>query len=271
VAAEVSIISAGGVGDAPIGSIEWRPIELIPVYSMQLRRKTASNISIMPMLVSINELQQLKGRGGVPFQCFLYDLIVAEGRHCGISHEEIECDHRVNVADGGRDIIIRVGHTALRTFIPQVPSIWSAKAGADGTRVLTLQRELRDKGHDALLEHMQRGGKYIWCVLQDVGHPGRDQMRDAARELEVELTLPAGSVDFRWNESLATILDDHPHLIARHFPDIARVLNGLFFYHEWERRTRMSFSVSNGTTFSAVSGPTERLGRESIGGWEGSL
>lgn len=193
------------------------------------------------MFVKPNDLMSLEGNGGDLFEGLLYDLVVAEGRVCYISPSEIEYDHRVNIGDGGCDIKIKVGHSATRSFLPQVPSIWSAKAGKNGIQVPTLKKELEHPSHTAILELMKRGGKFVWCVLKDCDQLGKDKMHVAARKLEAELQLPDNSIEFRWNESLTTFLNDHPNLIARHFPDIARAFKCAHFFKDWEQSVRSEF------------------------------
>src|SRR5262245_6532369 len=97
-------------------------------------------------------VDELSGQGGVPFQNFVYDLVVAEARQCHIPMGKIRFDSRVNIADGGRDII--VGSNTRRTlFLPKGRSIWSVKSGADGLESSTLRKEIKAENHPELQEH----------------------------------------------------------------------------------------------------------------------
>ena len=211
-------------------------------------------------------IDELGGRGGVPFQHFIYELVVAEARHCGVSIGRIRYDHRVNIGDGGRDIIVEARHRRRQRFLPQVPSIWSVKAGADGVEPATLRREIRDPGHTELQEHLKQGHKYVWCALQDLSQGDRDAMSEAARELAEERGFKPEQIEFRWNEALSAQLNEYPNLIAIHLPRLATQLRGLHALREWERVDSAGFAVPwvnfGGRTALAERITAHLLGRE---------
>src|ERR1019366_2589038 len=100
-----------------------------------------------PMFVQPEDLQALVGHGGRLFEDLLYDLVVAEASQHGIPFDAVHWDHRTNIPDGGRDIVVVTGHNDPNPrFIPQRTSIWSAKSGKGGALPATLRRELTDAG-----------------------------------------------------------------------------------------------------------------------------
>lgn len=65
-----------------------------------------------------------------PFEELLNDLIRGL---CATSPISIDWDERVNVPDGGRDIVVKEGSSnKKRRYLPTVSSIWSIKSGKDG-------------------------------------------------------------------------------------------------------------------------------------------
>ena len=91
------------------------------------------------MRVEISDLEHAFVGRGTEFQRLVHDLVRREARGCGIPQDQIDYDDRVNVRDGGRDIVIRVpSRNSNRNWIPVQPSIWSAKSGADAGPALTL-------------------------------------------------------------------------------------------------------------------------------------
>lgn len=188
-------------------------------------------------------VEGLTGQGGVPFQNFVHDLVVAEARTCRIPLDRIRYDSRVNVGDGGRDIIVGTRHSRRARFLPQAPSIWSVKAGDDGLEPSVLRREVNDVNHTELQDHLGGGGKYIWCALQPASQGQRDDMERAARALEQSRSLQPGLIEFRWNDALAAMANEYPGLISADLPHVAFALRGLMTFREWERAGARDYAV----------------------------
>ena len=83
----------------------------------------------------------------------------------------------------------------------------------------------------------------IWCVLQPISQPDRDDMRSAADNMAMELEVPADAIEFRWRDSLTVHLNDHPHLIPDFFPAIADAIADVYTLSNWEREDRIGFRV----------------------------
>src|SRR5688572_5061989 len=95
------------------------------------------------MFARPEDLLMLSGMGGRPFEELLFDLIQMEASRHNIPPNAVRWDHRTNLPDGGRDIVVDAQHSdPSARFIPPNPSIWSAKSGKDGTQPGTLRAEL---------------------------------------------------------------------------------------------------------------------------------
>lgn len=115
------------------------------------------------MLVADDLLGGFVGKGGA-FESLLHSIIRAEAWACGIRPDMVDWDYRTNIGDGGRDVLIRIGNSnSVRNFIPTVPSVWSAKSGADGLKPSTPRGEITD--HPKVLDHLKNGGAYVWCAI----------------------------------------------------------------------------------------------------------
>ncbi|MFO0964944.1 MAG: hypothetical protein U0793_05050 [Gemmataceae bacterium] len=198
------------------------------------------------MFARPEDLIALAGQGGRAFEELLYDLVVAEASRHGIPLSAIRWDHRTNIGDGGRDIIVAASHTDPVRFIPQGPSIWSAKSGKDGTQPGTLRQELTDPRHAEVRQHLQAGKPYVWCTLQPMTEDEQLALRAKAGEVASDLTAcifnPA-LVEFRGLTTLCTVLNDNPGLILKHLPHIARVFEGVLTFAEWEAQDRAGFGT----------------------------
>src|SRR5882672_7705194 len=100
------------------------------------------------------------------FEELLYDLVVAEASRHGLRPSDVDWDPRTTLADGGRDIVITQSHTnSTARFIPQRPSIWSAKSGKNGIDPDQLSKELSLKKHPKVRKHLGKGKPFVWYAL----------------------------------------------------------------------------------------------------------
>src|SRR5262249_25411613 len=107
-------------------------------------------------------------------------------------------------------------------------------SGVQGADPAALRHEIRDPRHTELQDCLRRGHKYVWCALQHLSQGDRDAMEAAARAIEEELGLQPQQIEFRWNEALTPILNEHPNLIAAPLPGVASRLRNLQTLREWQ-------------------------------------
>ena len=199
------------------------------------------------MFVQPEDLQALAGLGGRPFEELLFDLVVMEASRHGIPLEAIHWDHRTNIGDGGRDIVIDAEHTdPAPRFIPRRRSIWSGKSGRDGTQPSTLRQELIDSRHQEIRQHLQAGNPYVWCTLHPMSEDDRSALQARAREVAADASayiFNPDLVEFRRLTILCSVLNDHPGLIAKHLPHVVRVYEGVRSLAEWEAQDRAGFAT----------------------------
>jgi hypothetical protein len=200
------------------------------------------------MFVQPEDLQRLAGLGGRPFEELLYDLVVVEASRHGIPLSAVHWDHRTNIGDGGRDIVVDAQHVdANPRFIPQRRSFWSVKSGRDGIQPRTLRQELIDSRHPAVRQHLEGGNPYIWCTLHPMSEDQRSALQAEVREVAVEPSAYIFNpelVEYRGLTTLCTLLNDHPGLVAKHLPDIARAFEGALNLEEWEAQDRAGFATA---------------------------
>lgn len=172
------------------------------------------------------------------------DLLREEAFRHGIPPQAVHWDHRTNRGDQGRDIVIEASHSDPNPrFIPQLPSIWSLKSGQDGIKPATLRSEIMHHDHEVVRKHLQAGNPYVWCTLRPIDENARTELREKAQEIAIEeFIFNPALVEFRTLDLLCTILNDHPGLIAKHFPDLAARMKGVDNLIEWERDDRFSMS-----------------------------
>src|SRR5262245_2670012 len=194
------------------------------------------------MFARPEDLLKLSGLGGRPFEEFVLDLVRAEARRHGIPPANVHWDHRTTLPDGGRDIVVDAQHSDPNPpFVPQRPSIWSAKSGKDGVHPATLRHELVEDHHEALRDHLKEGNPYVWCTLQPMDEDGQKALRDKVKQVsEKEFTFDPKLVEFRSLTDLCTILNDHPGLIPKHLPDLADKMEGVLTLQEWKRGDRFA-------------------------------
>jgi len=191
------------------------------------------------MHATIEDLERAFVGNGHEFEAFIHDLIRAVGRSCGISAQEIEYDRRTSVPDGGRDIVVRVGNPMTqKRFIPGVPSLWSVKAGKEGIDPNQLKKEILPQAredHPKVREALRNGSMYIWCAAHPASHDQRDKMREAAREVALELRVSDALIDFRWQDAVTDELNRFPNVISQHLPDVDSRWPGVRTLNEWQR------------------------------------
>jgi len=180
----------------------------------------------------------LKGRGGDAFEAFVRRLVHAECRRHQIPDTEIDWDYRAACRDGGCDIFVQTGHNdANPRFIPNRPSLWSLKSGADGTKASKLAKEIHAKRHDRIRKHLKDGNTYVWCALQPILQEQRDAMYHKRDELATKLGFDPKHILFVWNDALALLLESHPCLIPEFLPDLAHRLRGILTIDQWRQES----------------------------------
>jgi len=191
------------------------------------------------MFIEPKELEVLAGSGGEQFEKFVRSLIQAECALHGISPTDIDWDYRTNCPDAGIDISIKEGHEDARPrFIPNKPSIWSIKSGANGIEASTLRGEVTKHSHERIREHLRKGNTYVWCALQAISQPKREAMYTECKALAKKHKFAAEQVKFVWVDQLQQIVEMHPNIIASYFPDVAQRLQGLMTIDQWQRESR---------------------------------
>jgi len=183
-------------------------------------------------------LQAFQGNGHA-FEDFVHDLVREVGRSCGIDPVTIDWDHRPSVKDGGRDVVVRVPNTRPdKLFIPNRPSLWSIKSGADGISPASLAQEILSKNHPKVREDLRNGRVYVWCTIHPATHDQREAMRTKAKEVADELKVDPSLIDFRWDDHLEGELNLHPYLIPVHLPDFTFLLPVLSL-KQWRRQLEL--------------------------------
>jgi len=198
------------------------------------------------MFAKPEDLLTLGGDGGRRFEELLFDLVVMEASRHGIPPSAVRWDHRTSVPDGGRDVVVEATHTDPVRFIPQRPSIWSAKSGKDGTAPSTLRREVVTPCHGAVRRHLEGGNPYVWCTLQPMGTDDVDGLKRGAASLPTgkgAVRVDPALILFQPLENLCAILNDHPGLIPKHLPGVARRYTGVLTLPEWEQEDQQGFAV----------------------------
>lgn len=182
-------------------------------------------------------VEGLRGRGGEPFQNMVHALVIAEAATHGVHAVDISADYVISRADGGRDIQVKRGHAFDNPrFVPQRPSIWSCKAGADGTKASTLRAELTDIKHRSLLDWIRAGNAYVWCSLL-AGQLDRTKLEAERAKLAKKHGFSPACVEFRWNDGIAAAANWHLNLACAHLPRIAERLTGVSRVSQWVRES----------------------------------
>ena len=192
------------------------------------------------MRATASDLQRVFSSNGTPFENFVNDLIRAAARACGGSANYIDWDPRTNAKDGGRDIVVRQGNPqGPGHFIPDRPSLWSVKSGADGIDPKKLRKEIlpqKEKNHPKVQAALRAGQSYIWCAVHPASADQREAMRTAAREIAAELGVDPDLIDFRWQDRLEEEVNRFPNVIQAHLPDVEGRWAGVLTLDEWRTR-----------------------------------
>ncbi len=211
------------------------------------------------MFAQPKDLEALLGRGP-EFEELLYDLIVSEASRHGVPPHQVDWDPDTNAPDGGRDVIVKQAHQDPNPrFLPQRPSIWSAKSGEIGKDPDKLRAEVAARNHPKLQQHLRDGNPYVWAALIAASKDERDRMEERARKIERDLSFARNLIEFRWQDALCTLLNDHPGLIAKHFPAIAQRSADLLSLAEWEREEPRGGFTVEWVEFSARSQVRDRV------------
>ncbi|MCC6739344.1 MAG: hypothetical protein IT452_09875 [Planctomycetia bacterium] len=181
-----------------------------------------------------DDLADLKDLSGSRFERLLFDLIVSEARAVGIPVEDVEWDHRVNVGDGGKDIVIRKPHQTQSQLIPKQATWFSAKSGDDGVRTAKFRKEL--KTHDAVVTHLVSGGAFVWCALRTADEDKKKEFREVAESLGNELGFDPSRVHFCWNEHLKTHLQAHFNVAIRYIERIGNLFLSVDRFEDWKEK-----------------------------------
>lgn len=193
------------------------------------------------MFARPEDLLNIAGAGGRPFEEFVLDLVREEGFRHEIPPHHVHWDHRTNRPDGGRDIIVDFQHGDPNPpFVPQKPSIWSAKSGNDGLQPATLQEELLAKHHEDLRNHLRNGNPFIWCILQPIDEDRHRKLQEKATAIAKSNGFSAELIEFRTLTNLCTILNNHPGLVTKHLPSVAARLEEVLLLREWEQEDRFA-------------------------------
>ncbi len=185
-------------------------------------------------------VKKFQGNGGL-FEDFTHDLVRAVVRYCGVdpSNNTVAWDYRSNVADGGRDLEIRVGNPrGGKQFFPQKPSIWSMKSGNDGISPGSLKSEIRD--HQEVRKRLAAGWVYVWCTIHPASIDKRDEMRKAADEIAAELQFDPSLIEFRTPEDLTDQTNLYPNLIPVHLQDVALAFKDLIPLARWKQELKLT-------------------------------
>jgi hypothetical protein len=160
------------------------------------------------MFARPEDLSKLAGLGGRPFEELVYDLVRDEAFRHGIPYHKVHWDFRTTRPDGGRDIIVEDGHSdSTPPFVPQRPSIWSAKSGKNGLDPAELRKELLADSHDALREHLRNGNPYIWAILEPIDEDQRDALLAKAKEVAEISGFDSNLVEIRARDVLYSTLE----------------------------------------------------------------
>src|SRR5690349_4427261 len=171
------------------------------------------------MILTDAQLDQYVGNGG-EYERLLHALIRAEAVACGLAPHTIDWDFRPHVRDGGKDILIRCGSLNYeRKFIPEIPSVWSAKSGKDGLDATTFRKEIQS--HPKVLEHLRSEGAYVWCALAAADNNTRDKLRQEAIAMSAELNFNSEQIIFCFRDTITDWLNKQIG-VASMFFDIPR-------------------------------------------------
>lgn len=152
-----------------------------------------------------------------------YDLAVADGYRAGVPLDAIHWDYRTAAKDGGRDLVIDRGTPRSgAVFVPDRPSVWSVKSGANGVSAATLRAELSDTKHPKLVNLIRSGYVYIYCLSYPAGQDDRAALRTAADECCAAFRLGNDSIKLLFDNHLCDGLKMYPAVLKRHCPHLSR-------------------------------------------------
>lgn len=163
------------------------------------------------MFVHVEQMIRFVGEGR-RFEQLLHDLIRHEAVTCNIPQQTIHWDDRVNVPDGGRDIVCEEGSSNReRFYLPVTKAIWSAKSGKDGLSATQLEKEIVD--HPKVISHLRDGGTYVWCTVLPASQDGREALQIRGAEVAERCGFDKGQIVFIFRDTLFKWLKDYPGLV----------------------------------------------------------
>jgi hypothetical protein len=129
--------------------------------------------------------------------------------------------------------MVRIGnHTDERKFIPDVPSVWSAKSGKDGLSVATFSNEIQ--AHCSVLDHLHNGGDYVWCAIAAADNKSRDSLRAGAIKISEQHGFKPEQIIFFFRDTITDWLNKHIGVASLFF----NLPRGWKTLDEWRRRDK---------------------------------
>ncbi|MCA9289319.1 MAG: hypothetical protein KDA05_12075 [Phycisphaerales bacterium] len=164
-------------------------------------------------------------------------ILCADAWSAGLSLHDIHWDDRSDAPDGGMDITIERGsQRGSQPLIPDRPSLWSVKSGANGVSPRTLSIEIEAEAHQALRERLQSGAVFYYCLCHSCGQIERASLTERARELESKHGFVSDTIRVLHADHLVRHLERHPGLLKREFPLLEPFLAESQSLVEWGRQ-----------------------------------
>lgn len=169
--------------------------------------------------ISPEELSQQVSRKGHESEELINSLIRSIGRSVGISAGSIHWDHRSNIGDGGRDLVVEADHnSSSENFLPKKKSYWSIKSGANGLDKHHFRHEIRS--HPLVQQWLKMGNKYVWCSLFPSKKEERENVEHDVQTMISEFNnqFTEDQFEFRWIDHVADAVNLHPAVVLQHMP-----------------------------------------------------
>lgn len=170
-------------------------------------------------------------------------LLHAEAPAFGVRIEDIDWDFRVSLRDQGRDITVKRGTTGKKSvLLPEQPSIWSIKSGANGKEPATLAEEINHKTHTVIRQVLTDGGKYFYCVCFPASSDERTALAAKATELEQSLGVAPGAIVILHDNHLVEHLKRLPGVLRTYCPHLGAKLGQSL--EQWGQGSGLLFDPS---------------------------
>jgi len=185
-----------------------------------------------PWQVAANELQQLRGSGGVPFTEFVDALLRAEAAVTGATRpEDVITNIRVNISDGGVDSEVRIALRGRPGF--ETPTCWQYKA-TDFADVTDAKLEKEASG-DRVVARITEGYAYCVCVCDDSTAEKKAERQRTLDEARMRINPSAPAARFLGSSELAAWANRFPSVVVRFFrPALTNALT----YESWREKER---------------------------------